>query len=214
MYATDTWHLKPSLTLNYGLSYAIEMPPHERDGDQVMWVDTNGNPILTQNYMAQRSLAASQGQVYNPEIGFALVSNVNGGRKYPYNPYFGALSPRISAAWNPHFRSRAAAAYFRPGRNGVRGGYGRIYGRINGDLQMLNPLLSPSLILGQQCRTPQSNGSLQRQQLQRHDRVPLWLNHERARRPHRSFGGGSFHGRAAATSPAIRRTRRGDRLAA
>jgi hypothetical protein len=41
----------------------------------------------------------------------------------------------------------------------IRGGYGRLYGRINGDLQVLNPLLSPGLILAVQCRTPQSNGT-------------------------------------------------------
>jgi hypothetical protein len=159
MYATDTWHLKPSLTLNYGLSYAIEMPPHERSGDQVMWVDTSGNAIQTASFLAQRSAAAAQGQAYNPETGFALVSNVNGGRKYPYNPYFGALSPRISAAWNPHFENGLLQHVFGHDATVIRGGYGRIYGRINGDLQVLNPLLSPSLILAVQCRTPQSNGT-------------------------------------------------------
>jgi hypothetical protein len=159
LYATDTWHLKPSLTLNYGLSYAIEMPPHERNGDQVMWVDTNGNPIQTQNFLAQKSAAALQGQSYNPETGFALVSNVTGGRKYPYNPYYGAVSPRVSAAWNPHFQNPLLQHLFGDGSTVIRGGYGRIYGRINGDLQLLNPLLNPSLILAVQCRTPQSNGT-------------------------------------------------------
>jgi hypothetical protein len=159
LYATDTWHLKPSLTLNYGLSYAIEMPPHERNGDQVMWVDSSGNAIQTQNYLAQRSAAALQGQAYNPEIGFALVGNVAGGRKYPYNPYFSAVSPRVSTAWNPRFQNPFLQHLFGDGSTVIRGGYGRIYGRINGDLQVLNPLLSPSLILAVQCRTPQSNGT-------------------------------------------------------
>jgi hypothetical protein len=27
IYVTDTWHAKPSLSLNYGISYALEMPP-------------------------------------------------------------------------------------------------------------------------------------------------------------------------------------------
>ncbi|HEX4650485.1 MAG TPA: carboxypeptidase-like regulatory domain-containing protein [Granulicella sp.] len=159
LYATDTWHLKPSLTLNYGLSYAIEMPPHERNGDQVMWVDTNGTPIQTQSFLAQKSAAALQGQAYNPETGFALVSNVGGGRKYPYNPYYGAVSPRVSVAWNPRFQNPLLQHVFGDGSTVIRGGYGRIYGRINGDLQVLNPLLSPSLILAVQCRTPQSNGT-------------------------------------------------------
>jgi hypothetical protein len=159
LYVTDTWHPKPSLTLNYGLSYAIEMPPHERSGDQVMWVDANSKPISTTSFLAQRSAAAALGQSYNPMTGFALVGNVNGGRKYPYNPYYGAVSPRLSAAWNPHFANAALKRLFGDGSTAIRGGYGRIYGRINGDLQVLNPLLSPSLILATQCRTPQSNGT-------------------------------------------------------
>ena len=159
LYATDTWHAKPSLTINYGLSYAIEMPPTERQGNQVMWVDANNNPIKVFDYLAARKAEALQGESYNPEIGFSLVHNVTGGRKYPYNPYYGALSPRVSASWNPKFKNEALSKIFGDGATVVRGGYGRIYGRINGDLQVLNPLLSPGLVLAVQCRTPQSNGT-------------------------------------------------------
>jgi hypothetical protein len=160
VYATDTWHLKPSLTLNYGLSYAIEMPPHERDGNQVMWVDTSDKPILVMNYLAQRASAAASGQTYNPEIGFALVKNVaGGGRKYPYDPYYGAVSPRVALAWSPNFTSPGLAKIFGDRATVIRGGYGRIYGRINGVVQVLNPMLSPGLILAVQCHTPQSNGT-------------------------------------------------------
>jgi hypothetical protein len=159
LYVTDTWHLRPSLTLNYGLSYAIEMPPQERSGNQAMWVDTNDKPIITANYLAAKAAAAMQGTSYNPEIGFAEVPNVAGGRKYPYNPYYAAVSPRLSAAWNPSFQNGPMRRLFGDGATVIRGGYGRIYGRINGDLQVLNPLLSPGLILATQCRTPQSNGT-------------------------------------------------------
>jgi Carboxypeptidase regulatory-like domain len=159
LYVTDTWHPKPSLTLNYGLSYAIEMPPHERNGDQVMWVDANAKPISTASFLAQRNAAAALGESYNPMTGFALVGNVAGGRSYPYDPYYGAVSPRVSAAWNPRFENAALQHLFGDGATVIRGGYGRIYGRINGDLQVLNPLLSPGLILATQCRTPQSNGT-------------------------------------------------------
>lgn len=146
VYVTDTWHAKPSLTINYGLSYALEMPPTERDGNQVMFTDASGSPIRIQQWLAQRQSSAAQGQVYNPEIGFALIRNVAGGRKYPYDPYYAALSPRVSFAYNPG-----------SGNTVIRGGYGRIYGRINGDVQVLNPLLSPGLILATQCKYVQSN---------------------------------------------------------
>jgi Carboxypeptidase regulatory-like domain len=156
IYVTDTWHAKPSFTLNYGLSYAIEMPPSERDGNQVMFTDINGNAIQVQNYLNSRKTAALAGQVYNPEIGFALLKNVVGGRKYPYNPYYAAVSPRLSFAWNPKFGNEGLSKIFGDGATVIRGGYGRIYGRVNGDVQVLNPLLSPGLILATQCKYDQS----------------------------------------------------------
>jgi hypothetical protein len=156
LYVTDTWHAKPSLTLNYGLSYALEMPPSERNGNQVMFTDVNGNAIHIQDYLNNRKAAALSGQVYNPEIGFALIRNVVGGRKYPYDPYYAAFSPRLSVAWNPRFQNEALAKIFGDGATVIRGGYGRIYGRVNGDTQVLNPLLSPGLILATQCKYAQS----------------------------------------------------------
>jgi len=160
MYVTDTWKAKPSLTLNYGISYAIEMPPTEQNGNQTLWVDTAGNPIKVQQYLNNRQAMAAQGQSYNPETGFALVGNTaGGGRKYPYDPYYGALSPRLSAAWNPKFKNAGLNKIFGDGATVIRGGYGRIFGRINGDLQVLNPLLSPGLVLAVQCRTPQSTAT-------------------------------------------------------
>ena len=156
LYATDTWRVKPSLTLSYGLSWALEMPPTESSGDQVMFTDASGNAIRVQQWLANRKIAALAGQVYNPEIGFALIRNVAGGRKYPYDPFYAALSPRLSFAWNPKFKSGALSTIFGDGATVIRGGYGRIYGRINGDVQVLNPLLSPGLILATQCKYAQS----------------------------------------------------------
>ena len=156
LYATDTWHVKPSLTINYGISWALEMPPSERDGNQVMFTDINGNAIKTLDYLNSRRTAALAGQVYNPEIGFALIKNVVGGRKYPYDPYYAAFSPRLSFAWNPKFGNESLSKIFGDGATVLRGGYGRIYGRVNGDVQVLNPLLSPGLILATQCKYDQS----------------------------------------------------------
>jgi hypothetical protein len=169
IYVTDTWHAKPSLTVNYGLSYAIEMPPSEPNGNQVMFVDNTGNAIQVQKFLANRASAAMSGAAYNnaanglnPEIGFALVHNVvngPGGGKYPYNPFYGGVSPRISAAWNPKFKDATLNKIFGDGATVVRGGYSRIYGRVNGDIQTLNPILSPGLVLATQCRYAQSQNS-------------------------------------------------------
>ncbi len=149
LYVNDTWHLKPSLTVTYGLGWALEMPPTEESGKQVMFVGGNGQKLDTQSYLAQRKAAALAGQVYNPEIGFALIGNVAGHPSYEYDPFYHAFSPRIGLAWSPSFSKDTV----------IRGGYGRIYGRLNGVGLVLGPLLSPGLIQPVGCSFVLSNGT-------------------------------------------------------
>jgi len=102
VYFSDTWHLRPTLTLSYGLSWGLALPPYEINGKQVQMVDAGGNPINIQGYMLTKQQAALQGQVYNPTIGFETIRNINGNaNKYPYNPFYGGFSPRVSMAWSP-----------------------------------------------------------------------------------------------------------------
>src|SRR5260370_41478788 len=82
LYLSDTWHLKPTVTLTYGLSYNLEMPPYELNGKQVSLVDPDGKPIVASDYLASRQKAALTGQVYQPVLGFATTPNIKD-RKYP-----------------------------------------------------------------------------------------------------------------------------------
>ena len=161
MYISDTWHARPTLTVNYGLGYAIEKPPVEASGKQVALVDGADKPVVAQNFLQNRASAAALGQVYNPELGFALVGNTaGGGTKYPFNPFYKALSPRISLAWNPHFgHDSVAAKILGDSATVVRGGYGRVYGRLNGVSLVLNPLLGPGLIQSVDCQNPLITGT-------------------------------------------------------
>jgi len=146
LYISDTWHLKPSISFSYGLGWTLEMPPVEANGKQVELVDANDKPIDTSTYLANREGAALQGQVYNPQIGFALTPNVAGHPKYPFDPFYDGFSPRVSVAWNPDLGPALG------GKNTViRGGYGRIYGRVNGVILVLTPLLSPGLLQPVSC---------------------------------------------------------------
>jgi hypothetical protein len=146
LYMGDSWRIKPTLTVNYGLGWTLEMPPVEDNGKQVVLVDANDKPIGTEDYLNARKAAALAGQVYNPEIGFALIDNVAGPPKYPFNPFYGGVSPRVAVAWNPDLGPALR------GKNTVlRGGYGRIYGRVNGVNLVLTPLLSPGLIQPVSC---------------------------------------------------------------
>ena len=160
VYFSDTWHMKPTFTLTYGLGWTLEMPPVEKAGKQVEFVDASDQPIDVQGYMASRKRAALLGQVFNPDVGFALVGNTGSGLKYPYNPFYGEFSPRVAAAWNPRFDSTGVMGkLFGHDNTVIRGGYGRIYGRLNGVDLVLVPLLGTGLIQPVQCFAPTIGGS-------------------------------------------------------
>jgi hypothetical protein len=125
-YFGDTWRIKPTLTLSYGLGYQIQIPAYEKDGNIPMVTDSSGNAIIGEDYLAQRKQAALQGQVYNPILGFATIRNVAGNRKYPFDPVYNGVDPRVAVAWSPKFSSGPLA------HTVIRAGYGRRHGRING----------------------------------------------------------------------------------
>jgi len=156
LYFSDTWRMKPTFTLTYGLGYQIEMPPYEKNGGQTTMVDESGHQFTTPSYLAAVKNAALKGQVYNPVIGFATVPNVPGGGKYPYDPFYKGFSPRVSAAWSPRFDNGLLGKAFGQGKTVVRGGYSRIYGRLNGVDLILVPLLAPGLLQATACQGPQN----------------------------------------------------------
>jgi hypothetical protein len=159
VFFNDTWRIRPSLTLSYGLAYSLAMPPYELNGKQVLMVDQAGLPINIKSYMNQRSAAALQGQVFEPTLGFATLPNSNGGLdKYPYKPFYGGFSPHASLAWNPKFAGGMMGKIFGNGQTVIRGGYGRIYGRLNGVDLLLVPLLGPGLLQAVSCINPLPSG--------------------------------------------------------
>ena len=158
-YLGDTWKVKPNLTLVYSLGYTLEMPPVEQDGKQVVLVDSSDVPINSDSFLAQRKAMALAGQVYLPQIGYALVGNVGKGLKYPYNPFYGEWSPRVSVAWNPKYTDGILGKIIGNHSTVIRGGYSRIWGRINGVNQVLVPLLGAGLIQAVACVDPTPSGT-------------------------------------------------------
>jgi hypothetical protein len=158
-YFNDSWHMKPSFTLTYGFGWNLEMPPYELQGKQVELVDANNQPISANSFIAQREAAALQGGSYTPQLGYSLIGNVGAGSKYPYNPYYGEFSPRASFAWNPRYSDGILGKVFGAGKTVIRGGYSRIFGRLNGVDLVLVPLLGPGLLQGVTCVNPLSNGT-------------------------------------------------------
>jgi hypothetical protein len=159
VYFSDSWHMKPSFTLTYGLGWTLEMPPTEAHGKQIELVDSSGQQLQLSSYLQQRQAAALKGQVYNPEVGFALVGNTGPGQKYPYNPFYGSFSPRFAAAWNPNITDGFLGKAFGGNKTVIRGGYSRVYGRLNGVDLVLVPLLGTGLIQAVSCRNNNMNGT-------------------------------------------------------
>ncbi|HLH19254.1 MAG TPA: carboxypeptidase-like regulatory domain-containing protein [Bryobacteraceae bacterium] len=159
VYFNDAWHVKPSFTFTYGVGWNLEMPPYELNGSQVLLVDSNDQPIDALSFVAQREKAALNGSSYTPTIGYNLIRNIGSGPKYPYTPYYGEFSPRASFAWNPHSSAGLLGKVFGNGKTVLRGGYARIFGRLNGVNLVLVPLLGPGLLQGVVCQNPLSNGT-------------------------------------------------------
>ncbi|MGH9658472.1 MAG: carboxypeptidase-like regulatory domain-containing protein, partial [Bryobacteraceae bacterium] len=57
---------------------------------------------------------------------------VGAGRKYPFDPVYSGFSPRLAAAWTPQFDRGVLGKLFGNKTSVLRGGYARIYGRVNG----------------------------------------------------------------------------------
>ena len=161
VYFNDSWHIKPSFTLSYGLGYQLELPPYELDGKQVMLVDQSGNPVVTADYLAKRKAAALTGATtssdYNPILGFENIRNIKG-QKYPYDVFYGGLSPRISIAWNPQSGLGFLNSILGQNKTVIRGGWSRMYGRANGVLNILTPLLAPGLLQAVSCQGATTTG--------------------------------------------------------
>jgi hypothetical protein len=157
-YFGDTWRVKPTVTLTYGVGYEIQMPVYETSGNVPMLTDAQGNSIVGEEYLNKRKAAALSGQVYNPILGFATIRNVAGKPKYPYNPVYGGVGPRVSAAWNPKFASGVLGKLFGTGHTVIRAGYSRRYGRINGINVIQVPLQGIGIGQTVQCTGVSSSG--------------------------------------------------------
>lgn len=159
LYFSDTWKMNQTLTINYGLGYTYETPPVEKFGNQVELVYGDGSGLVhTADYLAKRKAAALAGTVYNPTIGFQTTRSL--GIKYPYTPFRKGFSPRISVAWNPSYKSGFLGKILGDGKTVIRGGYGRMYSRLNGVNQVLVPLLGPGILQAVSCGLVTAAGCL------------------------------------------------------
>src|SRR6266446_4592469 len=148
-YINDTWRMSPSLTLSYGIGYTVETPPVEEQGRQVILVYQDGTPVHAADFLAKRKAAALAGQAYAPIVGFETARNLK--LKHPYTQFNGGVSPKLSVAWNPQFKSGILHRIFGEGSTVFRAGYGRQFGRLNGVNNLLVPMSGPGLLQSVTC---------------------------------------------------------------
>jgi hypothetical protein len=139
-YAQDAWHLRPSLTLNFGLAWAATVPPVEDQGKLMMTVfpGASGGIVDPRSYLSERQQAALAGQVFNPAVGFTPIKNT--GRKYPFDFVRHNFEPRVAAAWSPNFNRGLLGKLLGNRKTVLRGGYWHFYDRLNGVQTAVNTL--------------------------------------------------------------------------
>ena len=158
LYANDAWHIAPTFTLNFGLNWSYDTPPYEITGKQSMMVFTQtGNIVTPVSYLSARTQAASAGQIYNPEVGFAPIRSLN--RKYPWNPVWSDFAPRIAFAWNPREAAGFLGKLFGDNRTVIRGGYSQLYDRLNGVQKVINGLQGVGFQQTLTCLGPNTAGA-------------------------------------------------------
>jgi len=160
LYVQDAWHLRPSLTLNFGLAWSASVPPVEEQGKLMMTVfpGASGDIVDPRTYLQKRQQAALAGQVFNLPVGFTPINN--SGRKYPFDFVRHNFEPRVAAAWSPNFSGGLLRRLFGSGKTVLRGGYWRFYDRLNGVQAAVDTLQSVGFGQSLLCLGPGKNSSV------------------------------------------------------
>jgi hypothetical protein len=141
-YAQDTWRIRPSLTLTYGLSYSWQTPYNFSNQEEAMLVNASANNqiISPEAYLQAKLSAAEQGQIYNPTLGFVPVKD--SGRSSVYNTDYGDVAPRAALAWNPAFDGGVLGKLLGNRKTVFRGGFGIYYSRLSSEDSVVTPGLT------------------------------------------------------------------------
>ena len=125
----DTWRVRPSLTLTYGLNYSWLTPPNEKLDRIALITDLATKEVLSaESYLRRKEEAARAGQVFNPTIGVRPIND--SGRDSLFDTDYSNLGPRVALAWSPSFKHGVLGGLIGQ-RTVLRGGFGIVHDRIN-----------------------------------------------------------------------------------
>ena len=158
-FVQDSWRIKPSLTLTYGIGYGWQTTPQELHGQQTLIAnhDTGDTIISGLQYIQAKEAAAQAGDVYNPQLSYIPIRN--SGRSDVANVDYGDWAPRVSAAWNPSFSSGVLGHMFGDRKTVIRGGYGIAYDRVNTVQSVIIPMLGVGFAQTINVQTPLCDAS-------------------------------------------------------
>jgi Carboxypeptidase regulatory-like domain len=158
-FAQDTWRMKPSFTVTYGVSYGWQTTPHEANRQQTLIAnhDQNDQIINAFDYLNEKAVAAANGDIFNPTLSYVPINS--SGRRDVFNVDFGNVAPRVSAAWNPSLSSGFLAKVFGNRRTVIRGGYGISYDRVNTVQSVIIPMLGVGFAQTINVNTPSCGDS-------------------------------------------------------
>jgi len=127
-YAQDTWRVRPSLTLTFGMRYSLNTPVYESNGLQVKPTVSLGG------YFEKRKASSAQGMPFWDPFEVDLAGPANN-RPGFYQMDTNNFAPRASAAWSPSFENSFLQKIFGTGQKSVfRGGFAMSYDRIGSRL--------------------------------------------------------------------------------
>jgi Carboxypeptidase regulatory-like domain len=158
-FVQDTWRIKPSITLTYGIGYGWQTTPQEQHGQQTFIANhDNGDTIINGlQYIQAKEAAAEAGEVYNPTLSYIPIKS--SGRSDVFNVDYGDWAPRASVAWNPSFRDGLMGKFVGDRKTVVRAGYGIAYDRVNTVQSVIIPMLGVGFAQTINVQTPLCNAS-------------------------------------------------------
>ena len=126
-FVQNDWKVKPNLTLNLGLRYALQLPRTEKYDHQGAFL-----PELAQSFPLASPLTLADGTVVSsvmvPPFGF---SGKGGRSSYLFPAQYMDFEPRLGFAWSPHALQDHHIT--------IRGGYGLAHAPLTGFKRLPSP---------------------------------------------------------------------------
>ena len=158
IFVSDSWKVKPNVTISLGLNWTTQMPPYDLNGAQDVLTTTSGQVITASSYFATEQRLANNGQVYNPTLAFTPVQDISPGNKYPFRPFYGGFEPRGSIAWNPDAKGSWLEKILGDKATVFRAGYGRFFSHSLAAGLVSTSVLGDGFLQPVGCANPNMSG--------------------------------------------------------